>query len=44
MIKERIEKEFSLPCSMGIGPNMFLAKVAMDIEGKKKGPGGMDLC
>lgn len=37
MIKERIEKEFSLPCSMGIGPNMFLAKVAMDIEGKKKG-------
>ena len=37
MIRERIEKEFTLPCSMGIGPNMFLAKVAMDIEGKRKG-------
>lgn len=37
MIRERIEKEFTLLCSMGIGPNMFLAKVAMDIEGKRKG-------
>lgn len=37
MIKERIERDFALPSSMGLGPNMFLAKVAMDIEGKKKG-------
>ncbi|MFW6007574.1 MAG: DNA polymerase thumb domain-containing protein, partial [Halanaerobiales bacterium] len=36
-IKKKILKKYSLPCSMGIGPNMFLAKVAMDIEGKKKG-------
>ncbi|MEJ6952151.1 Y-family DNA polymerase [Natronospora cellulosivora (SeqCode)] len=36
-IKEQIMKEFSLPSSMGLGPNMFLAKVAMDIEGKKRG-------
>ncbi|MFW6264586.1 MAG: DNA polymerase thumb domain-containing protein, partial [Bacillota bacterium] len=36
-IKERLMEEFALPSSMGMGPNMFLAKVAMDIEGKKKG-------
>ncbi|MFW6410285.1 MAG: DNA polymerase thumb domain-containing protein, partial [Halanaerobiales bacterium] len=36
-IKERLLKEYGLPCSMGMGPNMFLAKVAMDTEGKSKG-------
>mgnify|MGYP006291923913 FL=1 len=36
-IKERLRKEYGLFCSMAIGPNMFMAKVAMDIEGKKKG-------
>lgn len=36
-IKDTIMEEYGLPCSMGLGPNMFLAKVAMDTEGKKKG-------
>lgn len=36
-IKRELKEKFGLPCSMGIGPNMFMAKVAMDIEGKKKG-------
>lgn len=37
LIKKELLKRFGLPSSMGLGPNMFLAKVAMDIEGKKKG-------
>ncbi len=37
MIRDLIREKFGLYCSMGVGPNMFLAKVAMDIEGKKKG-------
>jgi len=37
LIKKELLKRFGLPCSMGLGPNMFLAKVAMDIEGKKIG-------
>jgi DNA polymerase V len=37
LIQNRILKEFKLPSSVGIGPNMFLSKVAMDIEGKEKG-------
>lgn len=36
-IKKELLDKFGLPSSMGLGPNMFLAKVAMDIEGKKKG-------
>lgn len=36
-IQQQLLEEFGLPCSIGIGPNMFLAKVAMDIEGKKRG-------
>jgi DNA polymerase V len=36
-IKKDIWDRFSLLCSMGIAPNMFLSKVAMDIEGKKTG-------
>jgi DNA polymerase V len=36
-IKKDIWDKFHLLCSMGIAPNMFLAKVAMDIEGKKTG-------
>ncbi|MGM0419757.1 MAG: UV damage repair protein UvrX [Bacillota bacterium] len=36
-IKLDIDRNFGLACSAGIGPNMFLAKVAMDIEGKKTG-------
>ncbi len=36
-IKKGLVQKFGLPSSMGLAPNMFLAKVAMDIEGKKKG-------
>ncbi len=36
-IKNKLMKKFNLPSSMALGPNMFLAKVAMDVEGKKKG-------
>lgn len=34
MIIKKINTELKLPCSCGIGPNMLLAKLAMDIEGK----------
>ncbi len=37
LIKGKLEKDFGLPSSMGLAPNMFLAKVAMDIEGKENG-------
>lgn len=36
-IKKSILEKFNLYTSVGMGPNMFLAKVAMDIEGKKIG-------
>jgi DNA polymerase V len=36
-IREAIKEKFGLPCSIGIGPNKFLAKVILDIEAKKKG-------
>ncbi len=36
-LKKALLENFGLPSSMGLGPNMFLAKVAMDIEGKKEG-------
>jgi len=36
-IKNALMNEFGLPSSMALGPNMFLAKVAMDVEGKKRG-------
>lgn len=36
-IKKELLKKFKLPSSMALGPNMFLSKVAMDVEGKKRG-------
>ncbi len=36
-IQQRIERELGLPTGIGIGPNMFLAKVSLDVEGKKQG-------
>jgi DNA polymerase V len=36
-IKDDIEREFQLPCAVGIGPNMLLAKLCLDLEAKKKG-------
>ena len=37
-IQHRIQKELGLVATAGIGPNMFLAKLALDNEGKKKPP------
>ncbi len=37
MIKKDLLQKYGLNCSMALGPNMFLAKVAMDNEGKKIG-------
>lgn len=36
-IKNDIEREFQLPCAVGIGPNMLMAKLCLDLEAKKKG-------
>ncbi|OIJ12720.1 UV damage repair protein UvrX [Anaerobacillus alkalilacustris] len=36
-IKEDMLTEFGLTCSIGIGPNMLLAKVCLDLEAKKNG-------
>lgn len=36
-IKDDIEREFQLPCAVGIGPNMLMAKLCLDLEAKKKG-------
>ena len=36
-IKNELMKRFQLSSSMALGSNMFLAKVAMDVEGKKDG-------
>jgi DNA polymerase V len=36
-IKNDIQREFQLPCAIGIGPNMLLAKLCLDLEAKKKG-------
>lgn len=36
-IQSDIEREFQLPCAIGIGPNMLLAKLCLDLEAKKKG-------
>ncbi len=37
-IQKRIYQELGLIATAGIGPNMFLAKTALDIEGKKNPP------
>ena len=36
-IRKDIYRRFRLASSAGIGPNMFLSKASMDIEGKKRG-------
>lgn len=36
-IKDEIYREFQLPCAIGIGPNMLLAKLSLDLEAKKTG-------
>lgn len=36
-IRDDLEREFQLPCAIGIGPNMLMAKLALDLEAKQKG-------
>lgn len=36
-IQDAIYRQFGLPSAIGIGPNMLLAKLALDLEAKKKG-------
>jgi DNA polymerase V len=36
-IRSDIEREFQLPCAVGIGPNMLMAKLCLDLEAKKHG-------
>jgi DNA polymerase V len=36
-IRDDIEREFQLTCTIGIGPNMLLAKLCLDLEAKKSG-------
>lgn len=36
-IKDEMEREFQLPCAIGIGPNMLMAKLCLDLEAKHKG-------
>ncbi|MFD1707067.1 UV damage repair protein UvrX [Siminovitchia sediminis] len=36
-IRDDLLREFQLTCSVGIGPNMLLSKVCLDLEAKKTG-------
>lgn len=36
-IRRELEETFQLPCAIGIGPNMLMAKLCLDLEAKKKG-------
>ncbi|WP_062356090.1 DNA polymerase thumb domain-containing protein [Bacillus kwashiorkori] len=36
-IRDDLIREFQLPCAIGIGPNMLLAKLALDLDAKKSG-------
>lgn len=36
-IQDAIMRQFSLPSAVGIGPNMLMAKLALDLEAKKVG-------
>ncbi len=36
-MQDSIMRQFGLPSAVGIGPNMLMAKLALDLEGKKKG-------
>lgn len=35
LIKDEIFENFGLPCTIGIGPNMLISKLALDLESKK---------
>ncbi|MFP3354372.1 excinuclease ABC subunit A, partial [Pseudoalteromonas sp. SIMBA_153] len=34
-IQDAIMREFGLPCTIGIGDNMLISKLALDLESKK---------
>lgn len=36
-IKDEMEREFQLPCTIGIGPNMLMAKLCLDLDAKRTG-------
>lgn len=36
-IQEGLYHQFQLPCAVGMGPNMLMAKLALDLEAKKTG-------
>lgn len=36
-IRDEMMREFQLTCAIGIGPNMLLSKLALDLEAKKQG-------
>lgn len=36
-IQDRIYRQFQIPSAVGMGPNMLMAKLALDLEAKKKG-------
>ncbi|WP_338470170.1 UV damage repair protein UvrX [Niallia sp. XMNu-256] len=36
-IKDDIEREFQLTCAIGIGPNLLMSKLCLDLEAKKTG-------
>lgn len=36
-IRTAIKEEFGLPCAIGIGPNMLMSKLCLDLEAKRKG-------
>ncbi|MGO1058517.1 Y-family DNA polymerase [Planococcus sp. FY231025] len=36
-IQDALIRQFGLPSAVGVGPNMLLAKLALDLEAKKKG-------
>jgi DNA polymerase V len=36
-IKNEISETFGLPCAIGIGPNLLMAKLCLDLEAKEKG-------
>lgn len=35
LIQSDLKNDFGLPCTVGIGPNMLIAKLALDLESKK---------
>ena len=36
-IRADLEREFQLPCAIGIGPNMLMSKLCLDLDAKKRG-------